>query len=106
MQSFQKKVEKTSLVEAGNGFGLMDIGAEERQKLRISAVSMFPTGVLFVVMILIIYGARRGRLFRRRSMDVAFWIAMLAVAFGLNYSSMLVQWPTSFNIESEDKEIS
>ena len=100
MQSFQT-IRKTALSEAGNGFGLMDIDADRRQKLRISGVSMFPTGVLFILMMVIIYGVRRGRLFRRRSLDAVFWIAMLGVAFGLNYSSMLVQWPKVMNVDVE-----
>jgi len=100
MQSF-KTIRKTALVEAGSGFGLMDIAADQRQKLRISGVSMFPTGALFVVMMVVLYGIRRGRLFRRRSLDVVFWISMLAVAFGLSYSAMLVEWPAMFNVESE-----
>ena len=102
MQSFQT-IPKTALNEAGNGFGLMDIDADRRQKLRISGVSMFPTGVLFILMMVIIYGVRRGRLFRRRSLDAVFWIAMLGVAFGLNYSSMLVQWPDVMNVDVESK---
>jgi hypothetical protein len=103
MQSF-KTIRKTALVEAGSGFGLMDIDADRRQKLRISGVSMFSTGALFVVMMVVLYGIRRGRLFRHRSQDALFWIAMLGVAFGLSYSAMLVKWPAMFNVESDASE--
>lgn len=70
-----------------------------QEKLRISAVSLFPVAVLFIVMMIALYSARRGPLMNSAVGDIVFWILSLGAAFGLNLGSMYIPWPKSFHLD-------
>lgn len=72
-----------------------------QEKLRISAVSLFPVAVLFIVMMIALYSARRGALMNNAIGDIAFWILSLGAAFGLNLGAMYINYPKSFHLDEK-----